>query len=487
MLDEILPKNLYALDFTMSHYSELLSKLSVAKNEDLFNDKKGAIHKALVNYFIQTYQKIDLSVSFKSFTLKKHFIDPSRPESFDRMAHQNASIILDVLKRKEEFLPLPYLVSIPTEIRNQIMENFIKKNENMETARSITRQQIDSIFSLDERDITFFIQGKISIRYYTPPQKFPAGIDKRFAGASVEVMEEMYQHYFPEGAWSYIEPILGEVISDKLNFSVIDNSTFTKTFIPVFRSMLEILLLDIVTEEDREKIEGQTGFILRQYFHEILLYTAKNLLEFIENRDKNAETFVKYFADEIIIDANGNKIQKHAITDRQQQKWNFSSVLSVMMQYKQSKIRIASQKEAILAAQERVSECQADIALEKKHKHDTSEKIDELETMISENDRKVIELSRRIKEKRDESSSAKSDLTKANELHEDLIKMKKNHDAQLDMVKNRISNKMSELAQRHKKLEYEKTSLKNILEQSASIHEMYELIAEAISLVLAKR
>jgi hypothetical protein len=487
MLDEMLPKHLYALDFTMAHYFELLSKLSVEKSEDLFNDKKGAIHKALINYFIQTYQTIDLSIGFQTFTIKKHFIDPSRPESFDRMAHQNVSIIIDILKRKDEFLPLPYLVSIPNDIRTQIFKSFINKNEDMDTARLITRQQIDNIFALNERDITFFIQGKISIRYYTPPQKFPAGIDKRFAGASVEVMEEMYHHYFPEGAWSFIEPILGEVISEKLNFSVIDNNTFTKTFIPVFRSMIEILLLDIVSEEDREKIEGQTGFILRQYFHDILLFTAKNLLEFIENRDKNAEAFVKYFADEIIIDANGNKIQKHAITDRHQQKWNFSSVLSVMMQYKQTKIRIASQKEAIQAAQERVSECQNDINAEKKFKAETIEKIDEIETTISENDRKVLELTRRIKEKRDESNTAKSDLIKANELHEELIKMKKNHATQLDMVKNRISNKLSELAQRHKKLDYEKTSLKNIIEQSASIHEMYELIAEAISLVLAKR
>lgn len=471
----------------MEHYYKLLNQLSVSDNKERFNDKKGAINKALITYFSQTHQTIDIQTSLDTFTIKKHFIDPSRAEAFDRMTHANVSILLDILDRKEEFLPLPYLVSIPHPIRTQIIEGYSSINESMEVARYFTRQQIDTIFALDERDIIFFLQGKISIRYYTPPKKFPAGSDNRFSGESVESMEAMYRHYFPEGAWEDIETILGEVIEEKLNFSVIDNITFTKTFIPVFRSMIEILLLDKVSEEDRSKIEGQTGFILRQYFHPILLYTAKNLLDFVENRDKNAESFVKYFTDDIIIDGAGNKIQKFAITDRRQQKWNYSSVVSVMMQYKQSKIRIAAQKESIVSAQERVSESQNDISTEKKHKLEIMEKLDEIETMVSENDKKITELKRQIADNTDDNIALKSELKNGHDLYSELFKLKKNYSTQLELTKNRLTNKMSELAQRHKKLEYEKKALQSIIEQTASVKEMYELIAEAISLVLAKR
>lgn len=471
----------------MEHYSDLLNKLSVSASEERFTDKKGAINKAIITYFAQTHQKIDLHTSLSTFTIKKHFLDPSRSEIFDRMTHRNASILLDVLDRREEFLPLPFLVSIPPPIRAQIIEGYSSTGESMEIARHFTRQQIDTIFTLDERDIIFFLQGKISIRYYTPPKKFPAGTDKRFAGESVESMEEMYRHYFPNGAWESIEAILGEVIEDRLNFSVIDNNTFTKSFIPVFRSMIEILLLDRVSEEDRSKIEGQTGFILRQYFHPILLYTAKNLLDFVENRDKNAETFVKYFTDDIIIDGAGNKIQKFAITDRRQQKWNYSSVVSVMMQYKQSKIRIAAQKESIILAQERVNESQNEIVTEKKHKLEIAEKLDEVETMVSANDTKILELKGQISNTPEDDIALKSELKNGHDLYNELFKMKKNYSTQLELTRNRLTNKMSELAQRHKKLEYEKKSLQSIIEQTASVKEMYELVAEAVSLVLAKR
>jgi hypothetical protein len=282
LLDEILPKPLYALDFTLNHYFELLRKLSVSMKEEHFNDKKEAIKKAIVNYFDQSDQKVDLHISFKTFSINKHFYDPSRSEQFDRMIHHNAALFTDILNRKEEFLPLPFLVSIPNEIYTDIMQSYLAINETTETARYISRRQLNSIFELDEKDIIFFIQGKISIRHYTPPKKIPPGIDNRFAGESAESMEEMYRTYFPEGAWGSIATILDDVIADRLNFSMIDNVTFSKTFIPVFRSMIEILLLDIVSPEEREKIEGQTGYILRIYFQKILLHTAKNLLQFVE-------------------------------------------------------------------------------------------------------------------------------------------------------------------------------------------------------------
>lgn len=487
MLEKTLPKHLYALDFTTKHYRDLLSRLSIIDNEELFNQKKDEISKGIIEYFALSHQGIDLHITFQTCTIKKHFIDSTRSEIFDRMAHKNVSILIDILDRKEEFHPLPYLVSIPTEIRTKILQGYVNANESMETARHITRQQIDTIFSLDERDIIFFLRGKISVRYYTPPQKFSSGMDKRFSGESVESMEEMYHHYFPEGAWEELEPILGDVLAEQLNFSVIDNMTFTKTFIPVFRSMIEILLLDIVNEEDRERIEGQTGFILRQYFHEILLYTAKNLLGFVENRDKNAEAFVKYFADEVIIDANGTKIQKYAITDRRQQKWNYSSIVSVMMQHKQSKIRIAAQKEAIIVAQERVNESQHDVESEKNHKLEIIVKANETERLISENDTNILELKGQAADNIEVRTALKSEINKLHDLHAELFKMRKEHNHQLEQAKNRITNKMSELSQRHKKLDYEKKSLQTLIEQSASVKEMYEMITEAISLVLAKR
>lgn len=487
LLDEILPKHLYALDFTTEHYKTFLSKLSVATNETVFNDKKNAIRKALIEYFSKSYQEIDLQVTFVSFALKKHFINPSKPEAYDRMLHTNNSTLIDVFERKNDFSPLPYLVSIPEEIRQPMLENFLKFDTNLENVRQTTRSQVEQIFNLDVKDIIFFLRGRITIRHYTPPTKLPDGVDKRFGGESIEDMDAMYANYFPNGAWEHVEAILSEVIEEKLNFGVIDNLTFTRTFIPVFRSMIEILLLDIIKKEDRAKLEGFAGYVLRLQFHDIFIYTAKNLLQFVENRDKNAEAFIKYFADEIVIDGNGNKVQKYAIIDSKQQKWNYSSIVSVMMQYKQVKQKIASQKEMILIAENDLHQCQNELAVEKENKEAINDKLVAVQETLSENEAAIARIKNKTGATPEEIISLKSQINRLNYQETELFDTKKKITSQIELCKNKIANKISESTRRQRKLDYEKKSLKNYIEQMASILESYEMITEAIATVLTKR
>lgn len=468
-------------------YLTLLKQLSLYEKEEFFNDKKAAIQTALSEYFAENYQKVSLEITFRGFTLRNYFLDPSRSESFDRMIHNNMIILLDLLKKKEEFLVLPFLVSIPESIYQRIFKEFTKLGENVETARTITRQQINTVFKLDDRDIVFFLRGKITIRLFTPPKKLSDGIDKRFAGETMEAMEALYLSYFPEGAWEYIEPILDEVITEKLNFEMIDNITYHKQFVPVFRSMIEILLLDVVKEEDRTRIEGLTGYVLRQHFHKILLYTARNLLDCIEKRDKNAESFIKYYTDDVIIDANGNKIQKYAITDEKQQKWNYSSILSVMMQYKQMKVRIATQKESISAAQKRVDECESEIESEENHQSSIIKNLESIRKSILENDSKIVEIKGKSASKESSSISAQGEIKRINNLQDELHQSTKDKKSLLEFSRGRLSNKSIDLSRKQKKVLYETKSLESILEQTKPIIHSYETIVEALSLVLAKR
>ncbi len=487
VLEETLPPYLYANDFTHNHYKSVLKKLSIDNSEEVFNDKKAALIKALGQYFAKSYQQVDISLSFAGCSLKKHLIDPERPESYDRMVFHNIPIILDVYQRKEEFQPLPYLLSIPENIRTDIFKGYEELNIDANTARQSTREQFNTVFKLDERDIVFFLRGKISIRYFTSSKKIPEGADKRYAGESVEEMEELYTHYFPNGAWEEIESILGEVLAEKLNFSLIDNATFTRTFVPVFKGMVEILLLDIVSPEHRSKIEGFTGFVLRQYFHEILLATAKNLLEFIEERDKNAEQFIKYFSEEVVIDASGNKVQKYAIIDSKQQRWNYSSILSIMMQYKQAKLKVSTQKEAIAVAQERVNECDADIAVDRNSKYEVMDKIAELESIITDSDTRIMTLKAKTPSKEEEALSIKADIARLNSQQKQFLDQKKKETNHLELINSKIANKMNEFTRRQKKLAYEKKAFQTVLEQTASLRETYDMLAEALSVVLAKR
>jgi len=487
LLNEILPPHLYASDFTKEMYFTLLRKLSLYDKEEFFNDKKGAIKKALTEYFAQHHQKVSVEITFRTCTLKKDLLDASRSESFDRMIYNNMLALLDVSKQKEDFLVLPFLLSIPESIYQVIFKKFSSLGETAIVARRITRQQVNSVFELDERDIVFFLRGKITIRLFTPPKKFPPGVDKRFAGETMEAMIDLYQTYFPEGAWEYIESLLDDVITEKLNFEIIDNLTYHKQFIPVFRSMIEILLLDVVNEEDRMKIEGLTGYVLRQYFHPILLYAAKRLLDSIEKRDKNAADFIKYYTDDIVIDENGNKIQKYAITDIKQQKWNFSSILSVMMQYKQARFKLNAQQELIVTSEERVNESKIEIESEEKNYNALTEEIIRIKTLMIENDTKILEIKAKSTSQDSNSFSLGNDIKRINNLQDDLNERIKNRRNQLEISKGRLVNKKVELARKQKKVLYETKTLQAIKEQTDPIFQSYEMIAEALSLVLAKR
>jgi hypothetical protein len=487
LLEKTLPKHLYALDFTTAQYRLLLDKLSVTDNDAHFIEKKGAIQKAIIKYFDKTFQIIEIQITMESFALKKQFFDPSKPEAYDRMLHQNYVILIDIFERKASFSPLPFLVSIPEEIRRAILGNLLKFDSSLDNVRQIVRRQIEQIFNLELRDIVFFLRGKITIRHYTPPKKLAEGVDKRFGGESIEDMEAMYTTYFPKGAWHQIEPILGEVINEKLNFSIIDNTTFTRTFIPVFRSMIEILLLEVVKKGDRNRIEGFTGYVLRENFYKIFLYTAKNLLQYIENRDKNAETFIKYFVDEVIIDPYGNKIQKYAITDYKQQKWNFSAVVSLMMQYKQVKLKISAQKEAILLAEKELSDSQHLLSAEKGNKDIITDKIADLQETINENDAAIMRLKNKTGSTSEEIVSLKSQINRLNYHQTELYELKKKTLNQLELYKNKVANKISELTRRQRKLDYEKKSMEAYLEQMTTILETYENVAEALATVLTKR
>lgn len=486
LLHQFLPKRIYALDFSTEQYKTLLRKLAL-DNEKIFEEKKGSIRKGIVQYFSENNQEIELQVTFASFAMKKHYIDPSKSEAYDRMLHQNSSVLLDVNDRKSDFSPLPYIISIPEKIRTSIFDNFATYEPNIDYFRQTTRHQINQIFSLDPKDIIFFLRGRITIRIYTLPKKYADGVDKRFAGESAEVMEAMYHSYFPNGAWEHIESFLDEVLDEKLNFGVIDNFTFTRTFIPVFRSMIEILLLEVLSQKDRPRIEGFTGYVLRQNFHDIFVYTAKNLMTFVENRDKNAEAFIKFFSDEIIIDGNGNKVQKYAITDSKQQRWNYSSILSILMQYKQVKQKISTQKETILDSESNLAQCQSELMEEKNNQNDLNLKLADLQETITENEAAIDRLKNKVASSPEETLSIKSQINRLNYNETELLDTKKKMLSQIELSKNKLSGKLSEFTRRQRKVDHEKKSLKTYLEQMASILESYDLMTEALATVLTKR
>lgn len=474
VLKSFLPADLYALDFTTEYYKKLFDTLKLSDDQKSFELKRGTLIEGIVEFFKLSFQIISVELDYDRCTITKHFLDKTGSETLDRMMHNNAKFLTDIATRNDKYRILPYLLSIPEETREILFKGFFNNNEKADKARVLTRLQMQPIFNLSERDIIFFLRGRIWIRYSMPPKKIIDGQDKRFAGESVEILNALYTKYFPKGMWEDIESILSEVLEEKLNFSLIDNDTFSKTFIPVFRGMIEILLIDVISPEDRYKIEGFTGYVLRQYFDQILLYTAKNLLVFIENRDKNAETFVKKFAENTLIDSIGNKTKTYAIVDSKQQVWNYATILSMLLQYKQIKLRIVTQNNAIASVQEQIKNCDETLMFEKNTLSMQETKLDTIIKNIADSELKNF------------NSKKGNDPIQAKR-HEELLTMKRTEENELYLMKNRIANNTIQFERLQKKIKHEKDAKVILLEQAEPIKETYERIAHALAVVLTKR
>lgn len=481
LLEQILPPNLYALDFTHDHYMILLSRLEIDIDKNRFEEKKGTLKQGIVDYFLKSYQTIELDVSHDGFRLSKLFASKIDNESIDRMLHKNALQLMEIAHNNEKYRILPFLVSIPPEIRNTLLQTFETMNIPMADARRYTRDQIENLFELSEKDIILFLRGKISLRFYTPPQKVIDGKDRRFNGQDPELMEKLYKHYFPQGAWDLIAETLDEVLSDKLNFGTINNLYYRKNFIPVFRFMVEVLLIDLISVQDRDYLDGLTGYTLRQHFDQILYHTAENLLVFVENRDKNAQTFIKDYTDDIVVDPSGKRIQKYAIVDMKQQIWNYSSIVSLVMQYKQVKARVSAQHEAIESANERLEEVKEELRMEKRNKDSALSIITDIEQTMAHDD--IVYLNT----KRNLDFVPESSLSVGDKRRKQQLAQLKDEKSNLELINKRITNKSIEVTRRHKKVEHEEKVLETLKVQMVPIVETYNLMAYAVATVLAKR
>lgn len=473
-LNSFLPANLYALDFTAEHYKKLLDILNISDDEKIFEVKRGTLAEGLVEYFKLSHQNISVKLSLQNCLMTKYFLDDSGSVEFDRLLYHNSKLLMTVAHEKNNFYVLPFLLLIPAEIKDTLFKLYLDKQMPIDKARHLTRQQVQPIFNLSERDIVFFLRGRMWIRYFTPPKNVPDGKDKRFAGESAEQLDAMYKRYFPKGMWKDIESILGEVLEEKLNFSIIDNATFSKTFIPVFRGMIEILLIDVMSPKDCDKIEGLTGYILRIHFDKILLYTAKNLLLFVENRDKNAEIFIKEFSDDTLIDSSGKKTKKYAIVDEKQQTWNYVTILSILLQYKQAKLRIISQNKILADIKEQLKQYDENLTSEKNNQVLQEKKVESIVKKIADNELKNFK------------NKEEGDLSQI-KIHKDLLSAKRVEENELYLIKNRIANTTIELTRQQKKLKHESEAKTILNDQIEPLIETYNRIANALALVLTKR
>lgn len=484
ILAQILPHDFYALDFTHLHYENLLTKLEHDFSSDEIKHKRGTISRIISSYFMKTDQKVTIRFTENMMVVDKKFKKEDWNEKHDRADHEVSLKLLNILNVPDKHKPLPHMWVIAKDIRSDIEKSLIKIDEYNYKCRDDFRKKISDVFELSQRDIVLFLNSRIYIREYVLNKSVSESEERRYCGLNVNILQDLYEQYFPNGVWEKIELLLPEVLEDKLNFSFISNQTFINEFILAYKAMIDIILLDAGIEETPEIIDALSGFLLRKYLDAILIDTAKNLMNYVTKRDKNAEMFIKYYTDDVVIDSSGNKKQKYAITDEHGQRWNYSSVLSVLLQYDQGRNRQAKQEYRVEDVEVRVRDAKSAVEEKEISQEKVLKEFEVLAQNIRENELESQSLSTNALKSEKEITDAKTILGRKRALMMDEQKFLKETK---DKIDREIKNKLTEYNNWTKRLKSECHNLENIKIQNAPVKEMYTSISKALAKTMIKR
>jgi hypothetical protein len=484
-LSEMFPTGVYALDFSNNHYVDLLNSLTAVFGAEQVIKRRGTIHRAISDHFSKSDQKVSVIFHSGQIVVQKEFDSLDYDEESDRLNYIVKSKLKEIITNADEYKPIPSMWVIPKSHKDELIKAYEKTTASTNEIREFLKFNLKEQFDLTHRDIVLFLREKIFIREYTPPRVYPDGVDKRFAGLDKEEVERLYEENFPDGLEDKIVSIMPEVLAEKLNFSIIDNATFIRDFIPVFRSMIEIIILESGLDLDHITLEGLSGYVLRVNFDKILYLCAKNLFEHLERRDRNAELFIKYYTDDVIIDSKGKRIQKYAIVDSNGQKWNSTAILSIIIQNKESDKKIERQEQQILMVKDRFDKAGNDLIVAESRKDQTNAKFQEMVMEIKSLEMQTQSLNSRMSTKsKNEIENEKLALQRK---RLNLLDSKKSMQIKKDQVDREFRNKSTELTNWENRLRKEKQLLSQIKSSILTIKENYEMLLRALVITFMKR
>jgi len=473
---DILPEDLYASDFNESYSSVFVDVLKKHYSNEEIISFQGKITSHLEKFFEKTNQEIRVSYNGIDIKVTKVFSYKNQNGVFDKLIFELNIRIKDIVRKNKMKQLLPHLIMLSEDVRKSLFD-LIKPVNNNDKFDYI-RNELFPHFSLESRDIVLFLRNRIYIRKFQDVKNILPQ-NRRYDGFNVEKLDKLYKEHFPNGAWDAILEYLPDMLSDQLNFSRIDNETFRKHFSKTAQATIEIMLVEDY-KIDKTYINGFSGYILRQYFNDILVYTAKNLLSQVESRYKHAEQFIKYYSNDITLEINGHRVKHNPIIDANSQQWNFSSILSMLIQYQQAKVRVKDQKDVIESTKNFLEQTKTSLRSKKSAKEEEEKKLREVNKTIHKYSVQLDKLKRSKKS----TTSINSDIIRLTNLLGQEETKREALQISLSALTIKYENMVTDVLNREKILEKDKEHLKKINLKNQAIYDKYDLVVNALVKVL---
>lgn len=469
---EHVDQTLYASEFTQTEYDAMMLKLEDKFNKETLYRDKLPIKAAIQTYFAQTLQKVSVQFQGNEITVEKtHDID-GIDDAKDKRLHQLKLKLLTLKASLAEYKKDEWLIEFSETVRQEIFEYTKEIYSTEYLNRELIRDMIRIVFDINVKDIIFFIKGKIFIRHFKERDASEA------LNFSDEEVRTCIEKFFSGGILEEIKEGFGEVLYDKLNFSHINLKVFMRTYLRVFTSYIDIIVINLIPDERCRSMHNAIATVLlKENIDEMLILCMQSLMHYVGEQNKNAIEFVN--AIEEGVDKTPPK--KRSILDAEGMMWHCETMMPVAKQHNYFRKQVGDIENNILQKKLRLESITKELNAAKK----------ELLPLEEKKERFEQEVIRKEKEKFDYNSPSREELNLTlSRFNKEIDMIKKKHKVaqnEHDQLLRKIENKEREITGWKNQLQSESEHYKHACAQNKTTLDTFNRVVKALTKAIAQR
>jgi|GEM_PF-2328639 hypothetical protein len=496
-LEHNVDQSFYCEDFGKAETKALYDTLLKKHSKKDIKENRAEIRRAFKSYFQLFNQKI--SIFFQGFhtiiikDLKKQVFG-----EFSKQYHQMAQELESLSDELENFKKNEGVYIIDKDALNGMGCSF-ENIEDRALKRELYKQAVREALGLSSRDLIFCMNERLTIKKFIEIGESVSAMERRAGGLPPDELEKIKNIVFEKNIYDEIEKAMNYLMETKLNFTVINNDYFRKNVIPLVQDEL-YKVISIYMDEDSDVAlkRAFVNYIFREHFTNIHKMFARNLLDLHSRRDKNVESFIRYFDGNIEL-VEGQQIQKPDITDANGQRWNAVSILPIIIQKQKNDKEIETIEEnnekanrKIYDLEHRIETIENEIKGLEQNKESIHEQVKAVMTQSKELQDEITSLKDKMRRvSKEEREDLQQQVTK-NSIEikklgreEDILRVKiRDLTNFVDVNKTKITNINVDIHAQEKLINDNKLKKENLLRLHQPIQEKYDLIVDALAKTL---
>jgi hypothetical protein len=460
---------LYATDFDSKSVSSLqrsIASVSIAAG----GSRIDATKTALQDFFDAIFQKVFVYEDEERLKIVKYFDKGALSEDQDKQIHALRQELITCKEEVEDTFLKDSLYMFDKSSRKRFETTLLSLNEIPH--KDILREQISLVYSLGQRDIVVFLNGKVFLK------KFNHKIDQN-EDSHKQQTDILYDQRFIDSLWEEVSVHLRSSFNGKFDFLKYDAKEFYEKYPPKLFSILKsVVKSSFVDISDKDSIHYANA-AFKNYLPKMLKEIADFLFNEVLESNLRAIKFLKAYSESTRISNNKMRLNKAPLMNKKGKIYNYQNILVLLKAKELLESKITHKKIELKNIQVRV----------KKSLFIAQRSEDEMQRI----QQRRLELLQAIEKVEDEINSLDTmkvannlDINRLEFSKRDLLEAFKQVEVRSRTQTNILNNTHKELKKWEIKKE-EKSLLKDdLFKEQMHIEQEYKLICEILATALGK-